>query len=117
MANKREFKKSVEALCAAIVDEMSMSYYNAADANRDLISEAIKKVLGAMETARQDSNVLFKKGVKEFDNFAAYNAAKKKFYKENYNNAIAKFNDAIGEALKDYNKAVPTAEHASKAKA
>lgn len=110
MANKREFKKSVEALCAALVDEMSMSYYMAADKDRDLISEAITKVLNAMEVARKDSNVLFKKGVRDFDNIAAYNEAKKKFYKENYDNAIAKFNDSIGEALKDYNKAIPETE-------
>lgn len=107
MANKREFKKSLEALTAALVDEMSVNYYIAKAEDRDLISSAITKVLGAMEEAKIESNKVFGKGIRDFENIKAYNEAKKQFNKEVFNNAVSKFNDAVSEALKDYNKAVP----------
>lgn len=107
MANKREFKKSVEALSSALVDEMMASYYNVKEADRDKISQAITKIVAAMDKAKRDSGVLFGKGVKEFENLAAYNKAKAKHSKDKYAAAIAEYNDALGEALKAYNEGMP----------
>ena len=107
MANKREFKKSVEALSAALADEMMASYYNVKEADREKISAAISKVVLAMERAKKDANVMFDKGVKDFDNIAAYNKAKSKFTKEKYEAAIASYNDTLAEALKAYNEGMP----------
>lgn len=112
MSNKREFKKSVESLCAALVDEMSISYYNVENADRDLITSAIAKIVGAMEEARKASNKIFDKGTKDFDSLKAYNQAKKQYIKENYDNAVAKFNEAVSSAMKDYNAAMPKVEKA-----
>ena len=107
MANKREFKKSVEALSSALVDEMMASYYNEKEANREKISEAITHVVAAMGRARQAASQLFGKGVKEFDNLAAYNKAKAKHTKEKYREAIASYNEALGKALAAYNEGMP----------
>lgn len=107
MANKREFKKSVEALSSALVDEMMASYYNVKEADRDKIAMAITKIAGAMERAKGDANRLFKKGVKEFENASAYNLAKAKFTKEKYSKAVADYNEALEEALKAYNEGMP----------
>ena len=59
MANKREFKKSVEALSSALVDEMMASYYNVKEADREKVSAAIAKVISAMQKAKKETNVLF----------------------------------------------------------
>lgn len=107
MASKRKFKKSVEALSSAIVDEMMASYYNVQGADREKISSAISKVIGAMGKARVKANHLFGKGVKEFENLAAYNKAKAQHTKEKYNKVVADFNDTIADALKDYNEGMP----------
>lgn len=107
MANKRVFKKSVDALSSAIVDEMMASYYNEKEANRELISSAIAKVLKAMQEAKIETNKMFDKGVKDFDNMGAYNVAKMKFNREKYDKAIENFNNSLGEAMKDYNEAMP----------
>lgn len=114
MANKREFKKSVDALSSAIVDEMMASYYNEKAADRDKISSAITKVLGAMQTARLDVNKAFNRSAKEFENIKAYNKAKAEFNKEKFNQAVENFNTTIGDALKDYNEGMPKNEVASK---
>lgn len=107
MANKREFKKSVEALSSALVDEMMANYYNEKDADRDKISKAITKIAMAMEVAKKTAGQLFNKGVKDFENLAAYNRAKSVFTREKYQEAIANYNEALGEALKIYNEAMP----------
>ena len=107
MANKREFKKSVDALSSALVDEMMASYYNVKEADRDKISQAIAKIVSAMGKAKKDTNKLFGKGVKEFESIAAYNSAKSQHTKEKYKHAIAEYNNALGEALKAYNEGMP----------
>lgn len=112
MASKRQFKKSVEALSSALVNEMMASYYNVKEADREKISAAITKIISAMGKAKQDSNKLFGKGVKEFENMAAYNKAKAIHNKEKYQAAIADYNDSLGEALKAYNEGMPKNESA-----
>lgn len=107
MANKRDFKKSVEALSSALVDEMMASYYNEKNADREKISQAITKIVAAMGKAKRESGKVFGKGVKEFENLAAYNKAKSLHTKEKYDAAIAGYNEALGEALKAYNEAMP----------
>lgn len=107
MANKRDFKKSVEALSSALVDEMMASYYNVKEADREKISSAISRIISAMGKAKKDSNKLFGKGVKDFESMAAYNQAKALHNKEKFKNAIAEYNNALGEALKSYNEGMP----------
>lgn len=107
MANKREFKKSVEELTAALVDEMMVSYYNEKEADREKISEAISKIVVAMENSKKEASKLFDKKVRDFENIAAYNKAKAKFIKGQYDKAIADYNDALSEALKNYNQGMP----------
>lgn len=110
MSNKREFKKSVDALSSAIVNEMMASYYNVKEADTDKISAAIAKIVSAMAKARKETNKLFGKGEKDFDSLAEYNKAKAAFNKEKYKNAIGEYNKALGEALKDYNEGMPKSE-------
>lgn len=107
MANKREFKKSTEALTAALVDEMMISYYNEEEADKEKISAAITKLVGALEKSKKTAAIAFDKKIKEFESMAAYNKAKAGFIKEKYNNAIADYNQALSEALKDYNEGMP----------
>lgn len=107
MANKRNFKKALESLTAAIADEMMISYYNEKEADRDKISKAIAKVITGMEKAKSTAAQMFGKGVKEFQNLAEYNKAKTEFTRENYKKAIAEYNDALSDALKEYNEGMP----------
>lgn len=107
MANKRQFKKSVDALSSALVDEMMASLYNVKEADEKKINQAIAKVASAMMKAREESNVHFDKVLKDFSSMVEYNKAKAAFTKEKYAKAIQNYNDALGEALKLYNEAMP----------
>lgn len=107
MANKRQFKKSLDALSSALVEEMMASLYNVKEADSKKINEAISKIAGAMLKAKKDSNVLFGKGMKEFADIVAYNKAKSEATKQKYKEAVAKYNEALSEAMKAYNEGMP----------
>lgn len=107
MANKREFKKYVDALGASVIDEMISSYYNVKGADKDKISQAIETTLGAIGKAKNNSNVFFDKGVKAFGNIEEYTKAKKAFFKTLFNKIQTEFSEDVNKALKLFNEALP----------
>lgn len=112
MANKREFKKYADSLGASIIDEMVSAYYNVQGADKEKISEAIEKTLGAIGKAKNNANVYFDKGVKAFDSVEDYSKAKKEFFKALFNKIETEFGEDINAALKLFNSALPEEEKA-----
>ena len=110
MANKREFKKYVDALGAAACDEMMYSYYNVEGADKDAISKAIEKVLLATNKARMNSNIFFDRGVKAFADKKEYVKAKEAFFKALFEKVSTEFSEEVNTALKDFNAPLPATE-------
>lgn len=113
MGNKREFKKSAEAIGASVCESMMTTYYNTDGVDKAAIEQAIAKVLGAVGAARSNANITFDKGVKAFDNLEAYSKAKTEFYKKLFVKISDDFNKELDEALKQYNAAIPAEVKAS----
>lgn len=107
MANKREFKKYVEAVGASVCEEMMLAYYNVEGVDKDLIAKAIEKTLGAVARAKNNANVFFDRGARGFEDRKAYCKAKENFFKALFNKIETEFNTQINEALKDFNEALP----------
>ena len=101
MANKRDFKKYVESVGAAICDEMMIAFYNVEGIDQEKTQESIAKVLGAVGKATSNSNVFFDKGQKAFDNPKEYNRAKEAFFKQLFKKINEDFAREINEALKE----------------
>lgn len=112
MANKREFKKYVDALGASVIDEMVIAFYNVKGADRDKISQAIETALGAVGKAKNNANVFFDKGVRAFENVSEYSKAKKEFFKTLFNKIESEFDEDINKALKLFNDSLPSDEKA-----
>ncbi len=110
MASKRDFKKYVDQLGSVVVDEMISSYYNVKDVDRDKVSQAIEKVLGAIGRAKCNSNVYFDRGEKAFESKEAYSKAKKTFFVALFDKIITDFNEEVNQALKVFNEALPESE-------
>ena len=110
MANKRILKKSIDDLGNAMIEEMSIGYFNIENADKQLISSAINKILTAMNEAHKLCDVKFDKKHRDFESTKEYLQAKRSFIKENYDKLIADFNNLLEDALKDYNKAIPASE-------
>lgn len=107
MANKKDFKKAVEAVGASIVGEMMVAYYNIKGADQAAIGNSINTVLKAIETAKDNANVSFDKGVKAFADVKEYSKAKKDFFKALFNKIHVEFSEQIDQAVKNFNKAIP----------
>lgn len=112
MANKREFKKYVDALGASVIDEMVSAFYNVKGADKDKISKAIEMTLGAIGKAKNNANVFFDKGTRAFDSVEEYSKAKKDFFRSLFNKIETEFSDDVNAALKLFNEALPEDEKA-----
>ena len=107
MANKRDFKKYVDALGASACDSMLAAYYEIKDADKDKIEKAIAKVLGAIGVAKSNADITFDKRVKEFGSLQEYSKAKKEFFKNLFRKIYEDFTNELNEAIKELNDAVP----------
>ncbi len=107
MANKRDFKKSIDAICGAICNEMMVAYYNIEGADKNAIASSIEKVLGAVVKAKNNSNVFFDKGVKAFADNTEYTKAKNSFFKALFTKIHMEFGEEINQAVTSFNKAIP----------
>lgn len=107
MANKREFKKYVEAIGASACNAMMATYYNVEGADKDEIEKAIAQVLGAVGTARAHANVRFDKSVKAFGSKEEYAKAKEDFFKKVFVKINDDFSKELDASLKTFNAAIP----------
>lgn len=107
MANKREFKKYVEAVGASICDEMMIAYYNVEGIDKEKTQNSIGMVLGAVGKAIGNANVFFDKGRKAFDTPRDYGRAKAQFFKQLFCKIKTELANEINEALKEFNAAIP----------
>lgn len=117
MANKRQFKKTVDAIGSAVCNEMLIAYYNVEDADKNAISESIEKVLASVVKAKNNSNVFFDKGVKAFSTIEEYQKAKAEFFKALFTKIHTEFGEELNAAVKEFNKAIPAEAKAANKKA
>ncbi|MBD5176949.1 MAG: hypothetical protein HDT05_06025 [Bacteroidales bacterium] len=117
MPNKREFKKYADALGASIVEEMMVSYYNVEGADKKAIAEAVGKVLGAIETAKNNANVYFDRGPKAFADHKEYAQAKRQFFRSLFNKIESDFGAQVDDAVKQFNAALPESYKAAQKEA
>lgn len=105
--NKRDFKKTVDAIGANVCNDMMAVYYNVNGVDQEAISKAIGKVLGAVGAAKSHANVFFDKGHRAFNDMKQYTEAKRNFFRTLFQKINKDFADEINSALKDFNAAIP----------
>lgn len=105
--NKREFKKAVTSLGSGMVAQMFNLAVTAKNADRKSSDEALAKIWNAMESAKHKANTFFGKKERDFESKEAYLKAKKEFFKTTFKGISKEFSQAIDEALKTFNKAMP----------
>ncbi len=107
MANKRDFKKSIDAIGGAVCNEMMIAYYNVEGADKNAIASSIEKVLAAVTKAKDNANVFFDKGVKAFADKAEYTKSKAAFFKALFAKIHMEFGEELNAAVKEFNEAIP----------
>ncbi len=107
MGNKRDFKKTIDAIGANVCNDMMVVYYNVDGVDKEAISNAIGKVLGAVGAAKSHANVFFDKGHRAFNDMKAYSQAKREFFRTLFKKINKDFTDEVNAALKEFNEAIP----------
>lgn len=113
MANKREFKKFVDALGASVASQIASAYENVKGANREELQEAFSQLLGAVGAAKSNANRFFDRGRKGFGDAKEYARAKETYFKSLFNKIETDFNNEVSAAIKKFNAALPAAEKAA----
>lgn len=113
MASKRDFKKSVDAVGAAVVDELVAAYYNIKCVDKDKIANSMELALGALAKAKNNSNIFFDRGAGAFADKKEYAKAKKAFFKALFLKINTEFSEELNEAMKALNEALPAEVKAS----
>lgn len=107
MANKREFKKNLDAVGASVCAPMFDAFYNADPKDQEKLDVIISNVIGAIGAAKANADITFDKGVKAFENLKEYSKAKKDFYKKLFNKINTEFIAEIEKALNEFNAILP----------
>ena len=110
--NKREFKKYVDALGAAVINEMLSAYYNVENVDQDKLSSAIETMLRAVGNAKINANITFDMGPGAFSDPKEYGRAKRAFFVQLFDKIDTEFEEATNPALKLFNEALPADEKA-----
>ncbi|MCM1319140.1 MAG: hypothetical protein NC217_02015 [Muribaculaceae bacterium] len=106
MSNKREFKKSIDAISTSAATYMMDVSILVDGVNEEEITKAVALILTAAESAILKSNVKFDKSPKAFPE-GGYAKARRAFYKQMYANITKEFNEALDKAVKIFNGAIP----------
>ena len=109
MASKKDFKKYVDQLGSAVVNEIiAASCYGNAD--QEKLHEALTVMLGAIGKARNNANITFDRGRRAFADPAEYSKAKRAIFKALFDKINTELSEETNEALKLFNSAIPADE-------
>lgn len=106
MSSKRVFKKAVDSLANAVVEEMFLAAMSGKDTDNERVFVAAQNIIAAMATARSRANRFFGKSIREFGSYKEYKAAKSAFFKASFKEATDEFNAALSAGMKEFNSAV-----------
>lgn len=107
MANKRDFKKSVEEIGAGLCSQILALGDYTEGMNQDVVDDCVDKIIAAIYSAKDNANLFFDRKVKEFANLQEYNKEKSRFFKKLFEKISSDFFAVVDEALKEFNAALP----------
>lgn len=108
MANKRRLKKNIHAICSDIATECAVTATYIPGSDEKLLSEAIVKSAALLSESMERMSVSFDRTPKDFENKAAYNKARRTYFRKAYKSFTENFEKEVIEILHDLNKSLPS---------
>ncbi len=108
MANKRRLKKNIHAICGDIATECAVTATYIPGSDEKLLSEAIVKSAALLSESMERLSISFDRTPKDFDNKAAYNKARRAYFRKAYKSFTENFEKEVIEILHDLNKSLPS---------
>lgn len=115
MANKRNLKKAVKAVCGNIAGECIISRNLIPGIDVEKMNEAVFKVADLQYATITNASFSFDKTPKSFSNMHEYRTARDKYFRKGYARLAADFNKGIEDVVAIMNSALPADRKAPEA--
>ncbi|WP_295727828.1 hypothetical protein [uncultured Muribaculum sp.] len=115
MANKRNLKKAVKAVCGNIAGECIISRNLIPGIDVEKMNEAVLKVADLQYVTIANTSFSFDKTPKSFENTHDYRTARDKYFRKAYTRLAADFNKGIEDVVALMNSALPADRKATEA--
>ena len=107
MANKRRLKKNIHAICSDIATECAITATYIAGSDEKRLFETIVKSAALLSDSMERRSVSFDRTPRDFDNKAAYNKARRSYYRKAYKAFKDNFEKEVTEILHELNSSMP----------
>lgn len=110
MANKRDIKKQIHAICGELALNCIVTRDCVAGIDENAMNEVIVKIARLQSHALQNLSFNFDKTPSDFSDRAAYRKALAKYNKTAYKSFVDGFNKTIQEIVKEVNALLPASQ-------
>ncbi len=107
MANKRQLKKSIAAVCGELASEILLAYYMTDSVDRATVDSIVCDIAELQSEALSNATFAYDKVSKDFANRAEYNKARHQYNVKAYAKLREDFNTKALAIVKAMNAAVP----------
>lgn len=116
MANKRELKKAIKAICGDIAGECLISRHFVPNIDQEKMGEIILKIADLQYATIDNVTFSFDKSASSFADRHEYKTARDTYFRKGYAKLIGEFNKSVEEIVREMNAALPaTQKEANKA--
>ncbi|ANU63655.1 hypothetical protein [Muribaculum intestinale] len=110
MANKRNLKKAVKAVCGNIAGECIIARNLIPGIDADKMNKTVIDIADLQYQTIANVSFSFDKGKKAFENAHDYKVARDKYFRKAYTKLTSDFNKGIEEIVAQMNEALPAAQ-------
>lgn len=107
MANKRDLKKVIRAVCGDIASECILARHFVPDIDTDKMMAIVIETADLQCNTLENVSFSFDKSERSFDNGHQYREERRKYFKKGYKKLRADFDMAVVEIVNKMNAALP----------
>lgn len=110
MSSKRDLKKLVRYMCGDMAAECIIAKTVVPGVDAKVMSDIVIKIARLQDATLRKLSFSFDKGAADFENGAAYKAARHAYMVKAYRSLKDEFNKQVAEIVKEMNAALPEAQ-------
>lgn len=107
MANKRQLKKHVQAVCGDLACQLLIAQQLFGGFDEKQVNNIVAEIALLQESVMSNCTFAFDKTEREFESRHAYNVARRDYNRKAYKKLAQEFNDGVLDIVKKMNAALP----------
>lgn len=107
MANKRQLKKNIKAVCGDLAAEILISSSVCQGFDPKAVNEIVAEIAQLQVNSLAPASFGFDHGAASYENGRQYHAARSAYFRKAYNELRANFKESVLKIVKDMNAAMP----------